>query len=384
MRQLSDAFIEAYLDAEWPEVGYTVGVFRLEGRGVQMFDAIDGDHFTILGMSLLPFLRALRERGLLRHDQDCAHRLDRHGEVDRRGDVRAPPACRYSMPMPSSASCRAGGGSVDTIGELFPARSRWRHARPRQPRRTIVLGDRVELAALEQIVHPAVTRARAAFIDRPRGCAGPHVRNSAAVRNTAKRKFDKVIVVSAPAECSARGCSAPRHDRGQARLDPRRARCPTRRSAREPISSIDTGGDLSTTEARSATFSLVSGRGGGINSPVREIVFDTETTGLNPAGGDRMVEIGCVEIVNRVETGRHFHAISIPSGTCRSKPKRCTGSATFLSDKPRFSEKAEELLEFIGDSPLVAHNAGFDFGFLNFELERCGRPACASAEWSTR
>lgn len=65
VRPLSDAFIDAYLDAEWPEVGYTVGVFRLEARGVQLFSSIEGDHFTILGMPLLPLLHALRERGLL-------------------------------------------------------------------------------------------------------------------------------------------------------------------------------------------------------------------------------------------------------------------------------------------------------------------------------
>ncbi|HEY4070963.1 MAG TPA: Maf family protein [Sphingomicrobium sp.] len=66
VRELSDAFIGDYLDAEWPEVGYTVGVFRLEARGVQLFDRIDGDHFTILGMPLIPLLGALRERRLLR------------------------------------------------------------------------------------------------------------------------------------------------------------------------------------------------------------------------------------------------------------------------------------------------------------------------------
>lgn len=65
VRRLSEAFISDYLDAEWPEVGYTVGVFRLEGRGVQLFDKIDGDHFTILGMPLLPLLGALRIRGLV-------------------------------------------------------------------------------------------------------------------------------------------------------------------------------------------------------------------------------------------------------------------------------------------------------------------------------
>ena len=108
---------------------------------------------------------------------------------------------------------------------------------------------------------------------------------------------------------------------------------------------------------------------------MREIVFDTETTGLNPSGGDRMVEIGCVEMFNRIETGRYFHAYFNPDREMPADAEAVHGLTTiFLSNKPRFSEKAEELLDFIEDSPLVAHNAGFDFGFLNFELECCGRP----------
>jgi DNA polymerase-3 subunit epsilon len=108
---------------------------------------------------------------------------------------------------------------------------------------------------------------------------------------------------------------------------------------------------------------------------VREIVFDTETTGLNPLGGDRMVEIGCVEIHDRIETGRTFHAYFNPEREMPSDAEAVHGLTTiFLSDKPRFLERAAELLEFIGDAPLVAHNAGFDFGFLNYELERCGLP----------
>ena len=108
---------------------------------------------------------------------------------------------------------------------------------------------------------------------------------------------------------------------------------------------------------------------------VREIIFDTETTGLNPAGGDRMVEIGCIEIFNRVETGRHFHAYFNPERPMPSEAEAVHGLSTiFLSDKPRFGERAEELLAFLEDSPLVAHNASFDFGFLNHELEKCGRP----------
>lgn len=88
-----------------------------------------------------------------------------------------------------------------------------------------------------------------------------------------------------------------------------------------------------------------------------------------------MVEIGCVEIYNRVETGRTYHAYFNPQRLMPSDAEAVHGLTNiFLSDKPCFSEKAEELLEFIGDCPLVAHNAGFDFGFLNFELELCGRP----------
>ena len=109
---------------------------------------------------------------------------------------------------------------------------------------------------------------------------------------------------------------------------------------------------------------------------MREIVFDTETTGLNPAGGDRMVEIGCIEIINRVETGRTYHAYFNPERDMPFEAQEVHGlSNLFLSDKPRFAEKAGELLDFIEDSPLVAHNASFDFGFLNHELDRCGRPS---------
>jgi DNA polymerase-3 subunit epsilon len=108
---------------------------------------------------------------------------------------------------------------------------------------------------------------------------------------------------------------------------------------------------------------------------MREIVFDTETTGLSPAAGDRMVEIGCIEMIGRVETGRHFHCYFNPERSMPSEAEAVHGlSEIFLSDKPRFAEKAEELLEFIGDAPLVAHNASFDFGFLNHELGRCGHP----------
>jgi DNA polymerase-3 subunit epsilon len=108
---------------------------------------------------------------------------------------------------------------------------------------------------------------------------------------------------------------------------------------------------------------------------MREIVFDTETTGLSPLAGDRMVEIGCVELVNRCETGRTWHAYFNPGRSMPSGAEAVHGlTDRFLSDKPRFQEKVEELLAFIADAPLIAHNAGFDFAFINHELNNCGRP----------
>ncbi len=105
---------------------------------------------------------------------------------------------------------------------------------------------------------------------------------------------------------------------------------------------------------------------------MREIVFDTETTGLDPQSGDRIVEIGCIEMVNRVATGATFHAYFNPERDMPAGAEAVHGlSITFLADKPLFQARAADLMDFLGDAPLVAHNAGFDFGFLNAELTRC-------------
>jgi DNA polymerase-3 subunit epsilon len=109
---------------------------------------------------------------------------------------------------------------------------------------------------------------------------------------------------------------------------------------------------------------------------MREIVFDTETTGLDPLSGDRLVEIGCVELINRIPTGQTYHAYFHPERSMPSAAEAVHGlSERFLSDKPKFAEKVSEILEFLGDSMLIAHNARFDFGFLNAELARCGQRA---------
>jgi DNA polymerase-3 subunit epsilon len=108
---------------------------------------------------------------------------------------------------------------------------------------------------------------------------------------------------------------------------------------------------------------------------LREIVFDTETTGLSPASGDRVVEIGCVEIVNRFPTGRTYHTYLNPERDMPDSAFQVHGlSIQFLTDKPLFADIAETFLDFVGDDPLIAHNAEFDISFLNMEFARIKKP----------
>jgi DNA polymerase III subunit epsilon len=108
---------------------------------------------------------------------------------------------------------------------------------------------------------------------------------------------------------------------------------------------------------------------------MRAIVFDTETTGLDPLTGDRLVEIGCIEIVNHFPTGQTFHRYLNPERDVPLAAFEVHGlSAEFLSKHPPFADVADDFLAFIGDAPLIAHNASFDFGFINAELGRLGKP----------
>ena len=108
----------------------------------------------------------------------------------------------------------------------------------------------------------------------------------------------------------------------------------------------------------------------------REIILDTETTGLRPDDGHRVVEIGCIELVNYVPTGRVYHAYINPERPMPPEAFAVHGlSDDFLRDKPLFSTVAEEFLEFVADSPMIAHNARFDMGFVNAELTRIKRNA---------
>ncbi|MDR3126709.1 MAG: DNA polymerase III subunit epsilon [Rickettsiales bacterium] len=107
---------------------------------------------------------------------------------------------------------------------------------------------------------------------------------------------------------------------------------------------------------------------------MREVVLDTETTGLNYSGADRIVEIGCVELVNHTPTGRTFHVYVNPERPVPQEVRRIHGlTDEFLRDKPKFAEIADEFLKFVDGADIVAHNAEFDFGFVDMELARMGR-----------
>ena len=111
---------------------------------------------------------------------------------------------------------------------------------------------------------------------------------------------------------------------------------------------------------------------------MREIVLDTETTGLDPVQGHRLVEIGCIELLNRIPTGVTFHSYLNPEREVPAEAFAIHGLATeFLQDKPRFADIADKFLDFIGDAPLVIHNAGFDHNFLCAELKRTEREVIA-------
>ena len=108
---------------------------------------------------------------------------------------------------------------------------------------------------------------------------------------------------------------------------------------------------------------------------MREIVLDTETTGLDPTTGDRIVEIGAVELLNHLPTGKTFHKYLNPERNMPEEAKAVHGlTEEFLRDKPVFSQVVEDFLTFIRDSKLVIHNASFDMKFINAELELVGKP----------
>ena len=114
----------------------------------------------------------------------------------------------------------------------------------------------------------------------------------------------------------------------------------------------------------------------------REIVLDTETTGFDPKTGDRLIEVGCIEIQDLLPTGRTFHRFVNPERLIPPDAIRVHGiTDEKVKDAPKFAEIADDLIEFIGDAQMIAHNAAFDRNFIDFEYNRCGRAITGEARW---
>ena len=114
----------------------------------------------------------------------------------------------------------------------------------------------------------------------------------------------------------------------------------------------------------------------------REIVLDTETTGFDPKTGDRLIEVGCIEIEDLLPTGRMFHRLVNPERSIPADAIRVHGiTDDKVRDAPKFAQIVPDLMEFIGDAPLIAHNANFDRNFVDFELNRCGAPITGERRW---
>jgi DNA polymerase-3 subunit epsilon len=108
---------------------------------------------------------------------------------------------------------------------------------------------------------------------------------------------------------------------------------------------------------------------------IRSVLFDTETTGLEPLRGDRVIEIAALELINELPTGKHFHCLIDPERDIPAEASRVHGfTSVDVEGKPKFADVAADMLDFFGEDPLIAHNAPFDFGFLNAELSKVGRP----------
>ncbi|WP_019960457.1 DNA polymerase III subunit epsilon [Woodsholea maritima] len=107
----------------------------------------------------------------------------------------------------------------------------------------------------------------------------------------------------------------------------------------------------------------------------REIIFDTETTGFHAQGGDRITELGCVEVIDMIPTGRDYRQLINPERIIPKEVTQVTGHTNeMLKDCPKFHQIADDFIEFVGDSVMVAHNAPFDMGFINMEMARLGKP----------
>ena len=262
---------------------------------------------------------------------------------------------------------------------------------------------------LEEIVHPLVHEEERTFLDLAKLDGHPVVLLDIPLlfETNAHGRVDVVVVVTADADIQReRVLSRPgmTEDRFQAIL---KKQVPDADKRERADFLIDTGLGMDAARQRvgeilqelqsaQLTISGSSGKTGGNacacdrtlqtglqgeRHTMREISFDTETTGLNPRGGDRLVEIGGVELINHIPTGNSYHVYINPERDMPEEAFRVHGlSEEFLSDKPLFAEVADKFLEFVGDATLVIHNAAFDMGFINMELERAGRRGISNGQ----
>ncbi|KAI6244238.1 DNA polymerase III subunit epsilon [Aphelenchoides fujianensis] len=250
-----------------------------------------------------------------------------------------------------------------------------------------VVGDPEALAKLEAIVHPLVGAHRIGFFDKARAEGHEIVVLDVPLlfETGGQKSVDKVVVVSAPPEVQrARVLARPEMTPEKFEAILARQLPDAEKRARADFV-IDTGRGVDhAREQVRDLLTLVE------NFPLRlmpevmarEIILDTETTGFDPKTGDRLVEIGCIEVIDFMPTGRSFHEYCDPLRDMPAEAEKVHGlSSAFLTGKPKFHEIADRFVEFVGDSVVVAHNAAFDRQFVNFELEKCGRAPIHEDRW---
>ena len=289
-----------------------------------------------------------------------------------------------------------GGGAVAAVLQAFPGCGDPARGIDRKRLGAMVLGDAPALRRLEAILHPRVRDAERAFLQRTarNADAWALVDVPLLFEGGGDRRCDLTVVVSAPAWLQRQRVLA-RPGMTEARLAAilaqqmpdaekrRRADFVVRTGAGRAQALADVRRVLTRVQDRAGrvwpTDWLRRGRAAartGASVVIREIVLDTETTGLDPETGDRVVEIACVELINHLPTGNTYHQYLDPERPMAPEAEAIHGLGdAFLAGQPVFADVVEAFLQFVGDARFVIHNAPFDIKFLDHELRRAGRPS---------